>query len=53
MARLAIACTDEMLYARSLAAFWHIHKAISEALERHKNGAGEVLSTLVNMTSVC
>ncbi|BDA46174.1 probable heme oxygenase 2 [Coccomyxa sp. Obi] len=37
MARLAVACTDEKLYARALEAFWYIHTSITEAVEKHKN----------------
>lgn len=40
MARLAVACTDEVLYARALQAFWYIHSGITEALEKHKNHPG-------------
>lgn len=40
MARLAVACTDEALYARALHAFWYIHCGITDAVEKHKSHPG-------------
>ncbi len=44
MANLAVACTDDALYAHTVACFYHIHKSIAEAIRRHAQHPGAHVS---------
>ena len=51
-ARLVVACTDKILYARALAAFWHVHSALEAGVAKnagHK-GAHHNLYSLLQST---
>ena len=39
-ARLVVACTDKILYARALAAFWHVHSALEAEVAKNAGHKG-------------
>ena len=39
-ARLVVACTDKILYARALAAFWHVHSALEAGVAKNAGHKG-------------
>ena len=40
-ARLAVVCTDKVLYGRALAAFWHVHAALEAGIAKNASHEGE------------
>ncbi|CAK0753075.1 hypothetical protein CVIRNUC_002193 [Coccomyxa viridis] len=47
-ARLVVACTDKILYARALAAFWHVHSALEAGVA--KNAGHKALGEVAGLT---
>ena len=39
-ARLVVTCTDKVLYARALAAFWHVHSALEAEVAKNAGHKG-------------
>ena len=39
-ARLAVVCTDKLLYAKALAAFWHVHATLEASIAKNANHEG-------------
>lgn len=45
-ARLAVVCTDKVLYAKALAAFWHVHAALEASIAKNAQHQGGDFSLL-------
>ena len=39
-ARLAVVCTDKLLYAKALAAFWHVHAILETSIAKNADHEG-------------
>ncbi len=50
-AQMAVVCTDRVLYAKALAAFWHVHAALEAAVAKHADHEGALLSCFNGVSS--
>lgn len=52
-ARLAVVCTDRILYAKALAAFWHVHVALEAGVAKNADHEGKRYYRIVLSALLC